>query len=89
VEQLKDRAEELVNPELAYRAAAAHQAEQYVEQLKDRAEELVNPELAYRAAAAHQAEQYVEQLKDRAKSNSTGVESSDQFVPGSRHMPVK
>ena len=55
----------------------------------DKAEQLVNRELAYRAAAAHQAEQYVEQQKQRAESNSTGVESSDEFVPVSRHMPVR
>jgi phage gp16-like protein len=89
VEQQKDRAEELATRELAYRAALARQGERYVEQQKDRAEELATRELAYRAALARQGERYVEQQKDRAESNSAGDKSSDEFVPGSRHMPVK
>lgn len=93
----RDSGPDTVEANSGNRAAQAAQAERYVEVLQDRAEsnsgnpaeELANRELAFRAALAHQAERYVEQQKDRAESNSTGDESSDEFVPGSRHMPVK
>jgi hypothetical protein len=40
-----------------------------------------------RAALAAEAERYVEQLEANAKS--TQVSSSHEFVPGSRHMPMR
>ncbi len=46
-------------------------------------------DLAMRAILAAEAERYVDQQQDRGESNSTGDESSAEFVPGSRHMPAR
>ena len=64
------------------RAALAAEAERYVEQLEANATSQSN-----RAALAAEAERYVEQLE--ANAESTQVSSSHEFVPGSRHMPMR
>jgi hypothetical protein len=64
------------------RAALAAEAERYVEQLEANAESQSN-----RAALAAQAERYVEQLE--ANAESTQDSSTQEFVPGTRHMPVR
>jgi hypothetical protein len=64
------------------RAALAAEAERYVEQLEANAESQSN-----RTALAAQAERYVEQLE--ANAESTQDSSSQEFVPGTRHMPVR
>jgi hypothetical protein len=64
------------------RAALAAEAERYVEQLEANAKSQSN-----RAALAAEAERYVEQLE--ANAESTQVSSSHEFVPGTRHMPVR
>jgi hypothetical protein len=52
---------------------------------------LSNPvEAGNRAAQAAQADGYVEQLQDRAGSNASGNDSyDDEFLPGSRHVPMR
>ncbi len=80
--QLQDRA--VSNS--SNRAAQMAQAEQYVWQLQDRAVS----SSSNRAAQMAQAESYVQQLQDRAESNSGGNDSyDDDFLPGSRHVPVR
>src|SRR5215207_8341305 len=64
------------------RAALAAEAERYVEQLEANATSQSN-----RAALAAEAERYVEQLE--ANAESTQLSSSAEFVPGTRHMPVR
>jgi hypothetical protein len=64
------------------RAALAADAERYVEQLEANATSQSN-----RAALAAEAERYVEQLEANAQSAQDG--SSHEFVPGTRHMPVR
>jgi hypothetical protein len=65
----------------ANRAVQMTQAPAYVWQLRDRAVS----SSSNRAAQMAQAEQYVGQLQDRAVSSSSG----DDFLPGSRHVPVR
>ena len=77
---------ESAGAEASYRAAQRNAAEQYVDSLEARAESASAGNLA---AQRHNAEQYVESLQDRARATSHDDESSsDEFVPGSRHMPM-
>jgi tetrahydromethanopterin S-methyltransferase subunit F len=81
-DRLTAQAEQYENAvEAGNRAAQMAQAESYVQQLQDRAVS----SSGNRAAQMAQAESYVQQLQDRAESNSY----EDEFVPGSRHMPMR
>jgi hypothetical protein len=66
-------------------AAQMAQAERYVDQQVRAASSSGN-----RAAQMAQAESYVQQQQDRAESNSSGNDPyDDDFLPGSRHVPVR
>jgi hypothetical protein len=65
------------------RAALMAQAESYVEQQQDRAE-------SNQAVQMTKAPAYVRWLQDRAESNSSADNPyGDEFLPGSRHVPVR
>ena len=82
-------------------ARLAAQADQYerLAHLEGQANTYSRIEADNRAARSHlawawdqiaQAEQNVEQLQDRAESNSSGNDPyDDDFLPGSRHVPVR
>jgi hypothetical protein len=68
------------------RAVEMTQAPAYVWQLQDRAVSSSRD----RAVEMTQAPAYVWQLQDRAVSSSSGNDSQgDDFLPGSRHVPVR
>ena len=82
-QHLNNRAAELTRQARAYRAASARltaQAEQYERSV----------EAGYRAALKAQADAYVQQQQDRAASTSSGGDAfGGEFLPGSRHVPVR
>ena len=80
-QHLSNVAAELANEQRAYQAATDRltaQAEQY--------QRSTSAAASNRAAQMAQAESYVQQQLDRAQ-NGNGY--GDEFVPGSRHMPVR
>ena len=79
------QAEHLERVASARAAAAAEQAELDAK-LKGSAK-TASVSSGNRAALAAEAERYVEQLE--ANAQSTQVSSSPEFVPGSRHMPMR
>ena len=79
-QRFSNQAAELANQQRAYQAASDRltaQAEQYQRSSSVAA--------TNRAAQMAQAESYVQQLQDWAESSSY----EDEFVPGSRHMPMR
>jgi hypothetical protein len=87
--RLTGQAEQMQRVQAARLAAQAEQHE-WSAHLEGQANTYSGIELGNRAAQMAQAEQYVEQLQDRAESNSSGNDSyDDDFLPGSRHVPVR
>jgi membrane-bound lytic murein transglycosylase len=82
-QHLTNMAAELTREQRSYQAASARltaQAEQYERSVK----------AGNRAAQMAQAETYVQQQQDRAEANpGENGGSGDEFVPGSRHMPMR
>ena len=79
-QHLNNQAAELARQQRSNQAASARltgQAEQYQRSV----------EAGNRSAQMAQAESYVQQQQDRAESGNGGA--GDEFVPGSRHMPMR
>jgi hypothetical protein len=79
------QAEHLDRVASARAAAAAEQAE--LDAKLEGSAKTAGVSSGNRAALAAQAERYVEQLE--ANAESTQDSSSQEFVPGTRHMPVR
>jgi hypothetical protein len=83
--QREAQAEHLDRVASARAAAAAEQAE--LDAKLEGAAKTAGVSSGNRAALAAQAERYVEQLE--ANAESTQESSTQEFVPGTRHMPVR
>jgi hypothetical protein len=83
--QREAQAEHLDRVASARAAAAAEQAE--LDAKLEGAAKTAGVSSGNRAALAAQAERYVEQLE--ANAESTQDSSTQEFVPGTRHMPVR
>jgi hypothetical protein len=82
-------AAEPVSNAASFQASLAAEADRYVELQQDRA---ASTSASSRASLAAEAERYVELQQDRAasiSSDSSTDSSTDGFVPGSRHMPIR
>ena len=88
-DRLTGQAEQIQRAEAARLAAQAERFERSAH-LEGQANTYSGIEVGNRAAQMAQAEQYVQQQQDRADSNSSGNDSdNDDFLPGSRHVPVR